>query len=218
MPRLGPFPSKEADANTYFQAVVPYLITNSARLGVSPANETAMTDKLANWNAEFPATQNANTRTKTNVQNKDKAKELIITCLRSVYADIPASALTTADRNTLNLPLKDGTNTPSPVPHTRPVGQVSTSQRLEHTISFKDEDGKTAKPHGVRGSQIWFKIGEPAVDPSELTYMATDTSSPYTHKFKGEHAGEPVHYWLRWENTRGETGPWSDAVMATITG
>jgi hypothetical protein len=90
--------------------------------------------------------------------------------------------------------------------------------RLEHTISFTDQDGSVAKPDGVRGCQIWFKIGEPAIDPSELSYMTTDTASPFTYQYNGVNAGKTVYYWLRWENTRGETGPWSDVVMATITG
>jgi len=29
-------------------------------------------------------------------------------------------------------------------------------------------------------------------------------------------AGKTAYYALRWENTRGETGPWSDVVSATI--
>jgi hypothetical protein len=105
-----------------------------------------------------------------------------------------------------------------PVPTTVPIGQVNTSRRLEHTISFTNEDGSSAKPFGVHGCQIWYKIGTPAVDPSELSFMFTDTSSPHIHQFNGEHVGKNVYYWLRWENTRGETGPWSDVVMATITG
>jgi hypothetical protein len=74
------------------------------------------------------------------------------------------------------------------------------------------------KPDGVRGCQIWMKIGSPATDPDELTYLATDTRSPYVYHFEGKDAGKAAYYWLRWENTRGETGPWSDSVMATIAG
>jgi hypothetical protein len=166
----------------------------------------------------YPASQNSNTRTKSIVENKDHAKEAIMVTLRTIYADIPASALTVEDRNTLNLQERSTTRTPVAVPSTKPIGQVDTSRRLEHTISFTNEDGSAAKPSGVRGCQIWFKIADPAIDPSELSYMATDTATPYTHQFNGEFAGKNVYYWLRWENTRGEAGPWSDVVMATITG
>ncbi|MCZ8090937.1 hypothetical protein [Flavobacterium sp.] len=146
------------------------------------------------------------------------SRNSIMTALRAVYADIPASIWTIEDRNTLNMPERSTSKTPVPVPTTVPIGQVNTSRRLEHTISFTNEDGSSAKPFGVHGCQIWYKIGTPAVDPSELSFMFTDTSSPHIHQFNGEHVGKNVYYWLRWENTRGETGPWSDVVMATITG
>ena len=218
MPNSRPFPSKDSDLNVYVQMTVPYLITNATRLKVTADNQSAMSARLSEWNAEYPASQNPDTRTKTNIQNKDIARKEIINVMRSVFADVPASALTTQDRNTLNLPLREGTNTPNPVPTTTPIGQVDTSRRLEHTISFTDEDGAIAKPKGVRGCQVWYKIGTAPIDPKELTFLATNTSSPQVNTFDGEHAGQPAYYWLRWENTRGETGPWSDAVMATITG
>lgn len=218
MPNSKPFPSKEADLNLYFQAAVPYLVTNATRLGVSSAHQTTATAQLTAWNTVYPASQNTNTRTKSIVENKDIAKENLMTTLRTIYADIPASALTVEDRNTLNIAERSTTRTPTPVPTTKPIAQVDTSKRLEHTISFTNEDGSAGKPAGVRGCQIWFKIGDPAIDPSELSYMTTDTASPYTYHFAGDIAGKNVYYWLRWENTRGETGPWSDVVMATVTG
>jgi hypothetical protein len=218
MPKNGSFPSKEADLNTYFQAVVAYLILNKVRLLLSSANQALLTAQLTAWNAVYPASQNTNTRTKSILQNKDIAKDILMSTLRLVYADIPNSVLTVEDRNTLNIGDRNAPKTAAPVPTTKPIGQIDTSMRLEHTISFTDQDGSAAKPDGVRGCQIWFKIGEPAIDPSELAYMTTDTASPYTYQFNGVNAGKTVYYWLRWENTRGETGPWSDVVMATITG
>ena len=218
MPKYGPFPSKEADLNSYFQIAVPYLLENRTRLLISQANQDLIDLKLVAWNEIFPQSQNSNTKTKTIIQIKDGAKEELMTALRAVYADIPASIWTLEDRNTLNMPERSTSKTPAPVPTTVPIGQVNTSRRLEHTISFTNEDGSSAKPFGVHGCQIWYKIGTPAVDPSELSFMFTDTASPHIHQFSGEHVGKNVYYWLRWENTRGETGPWSDVVMATITG
>ncbi len=218
MPNSKPFPSKEAELNTYFQAAVPYLIANATRLLISTDNQEKLTDAFNEWNHAFPKSQNSNTRTTTIVKNKDIAKEKLLTIARIIYADVPESVWTTEDRSTLNITEHSTSRTPSPVPTTVPMVKVDTNRRLEHTISFTNEDGTHAKPAGVRGCQIWFKIGEPAIDPSELSFMATDTASPCIHKFAGEDAGKAVYYWLRWENTRGDTGPWSDVIMATITG
>jgi hypothetical protein len=218
MPNSKPFPSKEADLNTYFNLAIPYLLNNATRLLVSPDNQNTLSVRLAAWNTAYPLSQNPNTRTVTTTATKDAARDDAKETLRIVFADIPESALTDADRTTLNLPERSTSRTPAPVPSTKPIGQVDTSKRLEHTIRFTDEDGSAAKPEGVRGCQIWMKIGSPATDPSELSYVATDTRSPYVYHFEGKDAGKAVYYWLRWENTRGETGPWSDSVMATIVG
>ena len=222
MPNSKPFPSKEAELNTYFILVVGYLVTaaNATRLLVSAANQTLLSSLLTKWNTYYGLTQNADTRTKTAVDNKDAVKADLMTLLRTVYGDIPNSALTTADRNTLNLPEASTSRTPAPVPTTKPIAQVDTSQRLQHTVSFTNADGSVAKPTGVHGCQIWMKVGGATAptDPSELSFVATDTATPYIVTFAGADAGKPVYYWLRWENTRGEVGPWSDAVMATVTG
>ena len=34
----------------------------------------------------------------------------------------------------------------------------------------------------------------------------------------GTQAGKKAHYMLRWVNTRGEKGPWTDTASATVTG
>lgn len=218
MPHLGPFPSKEADFNMYVNESVAYLIANRTRLLVSDDNQTLIENNLIAWNLIFPPSQNTNTRTKSIVQNKDIAKDNLMIIMRKIFADIPQSALTAEDRNTLNLSLRDTTRTAAPVPDTRPAGQVDTSQRLRHKISFVNQDNNHAKPEGVRGCQIWYTIGEPVTDLDELKFMALDTASPYIKDFSVEHAGKMVYYWLRWENTRGEVGPWSEVIMATITG
>jgi hypothetical protein len=61
------------------------------------------------------------------------------------------------------------------------------------------------------------KIGTAPTDPSELTYLATDTRTPYTPVYDGADGGKIAHHMLRWVNTRGERGPWSQTVAATIT-
>ena len=66
---------------------------------------------------------------------------------------------------------------------------------------------------------IWSKIGDSAtVDPSECTFLALDTASPYTAVNSGADAGEKANYMLRWVNRAGDKGPWSETVSATIGG
>ena len=91
---------------------------------------------------------------------------------------------------------------PTPVgpPTTAPLATVDTAQRLQHTVHFRDTTTPTskAKPAGVRGCEIWMKIGTPApVDASELVFVTLDTRTPHVVHFDGADAGKVVTYWLR---------------------
>ena len=104
---------------------------------------------------------------------------------------------------------------------TRPVGVVDTSERLRHTIKFFDESTpqSRAKPSGVMGCEIWVKLGDTApADPNELQFLGLDTATPYMAEYAGDQGGKKAHYMLRWVTTRGDKGPWSETVSATIAG
>ncbi|HEX3229106.1 MAG TPA: hypothetical protein VHQ95_09095 [Pyrinomonadaceae bacterium] len=119
----------------------------------------------------------------------------------------------------LGITVRSTTRSAAGVPTSRPVATIDTTHRLQHTIAFVDELTPTsrAKPGGVSGCQIWTKIdGPPPTDPNELRYLATDTRSPYAVDFDGGNGGKIAHYMLRWVSTRGEPGPWSQTVSATI--
>ena len=47
-------------------------------------------------------------------------------------------------------------------------------------------------------------------------WPALGSATPYLQPHDAGNAGKTACYALRWENTRGETGPWSDVVSATI--
>jgi hypothetical protein len=46
--------------------------------------------------------------------------------------------------------------------------------------------------------------------------LSVDTRTPYLATFDGADANTVAHHMLRWESTRGETGPWSETASATI--
>ena len=133
-------------------------------------------------------------------------------------------AVSDEERKALGITVRDTTPTgisAAVAAATRPVGMVSTAQRLRHEIRFFDEATPTsrAKPDGVMGCEIWVKIGTtPPADSSECTFLALDTASPYTAEYPGAAAGKTAYYMLRWVTTRGDKGPWSETLAATIAG
>ncbi len=200
---------------------VTYASANAAALGLDPLVDIPpLTAAQATWATDLPANTAAQAAAQAARQAKDAARGTFEGVIRPLVARLQASPeVDDAERQALGITVRDTIPTPVGPPETRPVASVDTSQRLQHTISFADETTptSTAKPAGVRGAQIWVKIGDPPpTDPSELTFLATDTRTPYLATFEGADANKVAHYMLRWESTRGETGPWSETASATI--
>jgi hypothetical protein len=58
--------------------------------------------------------------------------------------------------------------------------------------------------------------GEKPVNVHELTRSYFDTNSPLTIEFEEEDRGKTFWYAVRWENTTGEKGPWSEIQSVII--
>ena len=218
MPTRKPFPSKENELNTYFKKVVAYLTLHFSRLHVSETNKTLINELYNEWFIVYPRSTNLYERTTMIVANKNRLRESLMNTLRKVFADIPKSELTLQDRLALDLPERKSTRSAPVVPTSFPLGHIGSGNRMQHIISFTDEDGSVGKPKGVRGCQIWCKVGEPVTNIKELMFLGTSSASPFLHKFDFSEAGKTVHYWFRWENTRGKAGPWSPTIRATVSG
>jgi len=74
-----------------------------------------------------------------------------------------------------------------------------------------------AKPSGVQSAEIWYLVGPtPPTDPAQCRFAALDTATPYLLQHDPADGGKLAHYLLRWVNSRGEPGPWSETVTTTI--
>jgi hypothetical protein len=108
--------------------------------------------------------------------------------------------------------------TPAPVPTTVPVTEIVLPAPATVEIHFHDE-GKTnvAKPKGVHGAEICWAIRDtPPEHWKELTNSSFDTHTPLRLEFDIEERGRTLYFAIRWENTRGEKGLWSEIQTAVI--
>jgi hypothetical protein len=174
-----------------------------------------------NWTTTFADYKTKKAASEAARQAKDEARQTLEAAVRTRTRAVQADAdVSNATRAALRLNISDGRRTPAAAPTTRPVATIDTSQSLRHTIEFFDEQTPNSrrKPDGVRGCEIWVKIGDAApADPAEMRFLALDSATPYIAEYDGADAGKTAHYRLRWSSTRGEVGPWSQLVNATIT-
>jgi hypothetical protein len=214
-------PGADGDFDAWQDNFITYATANAVALGLDPLVDIPpLTTAQTTWTGDRAANTAAQAAAQSARQAKVAARGGLEGVIRPLVARLQASAaVNDFERQALGITVRDTIPTPVGPPITRPVVSVDTSQRLQHTIGFADEATPTrkAKPDGVRGAQIWVKIGDPApVDPNELTFLATDTRTPYVAAFDGADGNKVAHYMLRWESTRGEPGPWSETASATI--
>ena len=216
---MASFPSKESLLNLYFIRVFAYIFiaANLARFLVSTANQTELTTSFAGWSKYYPLATDPATSTEDNVANKNIWMERMLAILRKIFADIANSVLTATDRATLLIPIVGGPHPYVPMPDCWPIGTVRSKSRLALVITYIDSlTGKKAKPEGVKGCEIWFKIGgtEP-ISISEMTYLKTITKTPFVIDYDGTHGGQKVYFWIRWIDSKNE-GKWGPCISGTI--
>ncbi|MDR2898359.1 MAG: hypothetical protein LBU99_06030, partial [Spirochaetaceae bacterium] len=75
----------------------------------------------------------------------------------------------------------------------------------------------SGKPEGVRGIEFkWAILDTPPVSLDDLIHSAVDTATPHTFEFDERDRGKSLYICPRWENTRGQKGPWGEIEKAII--
>lgn len=200
-----------------------YLSSNFAALGLVIGDVTPITGAKATWELAFADHAAAQAAAQSATAAKNGARASYVALIRPLVNRLQASPdVDEAEKAALGITVGDTKPTPTGPPASRPVVRVECGQRLQHTIHFSDEatPTKKAKPPGVLGAEIWVAIvpiGQPTpTDPEDFSFVALDTATPYTLDFDGPDGGKNAHYILRWVNSTGEKGPWSETASVTI--
>jgi hypothetical protein len=174
------------------------------------------------FNTAFIAWKDEATRTKIRMITLQEAEKKLKPLYRQLYIGSLKNnpLVTNIDLKAMDLPLRpDGRHLePSPVPLDFPGVKFDTSMIRRIIVSFFALDNLLkAKPKGVHGCEMLWGVFDISVTRlEELTHSAFDTRSPYTITFTDEQRVKHFCFALRWENTRGEKGPWSEIHIAII--
>jgi hypothetical protein len=222
MPNKDYIPTNDAQFDVWQRHLMKYLGTAGILSGwdIPQAAFDALLPLQSSWKQRFADAENPDTRSHAQVIAKNEARAAYESALRAfvksyvTYNPKP----TDADREYMGLPVHKSGRTPAPVPGGTPVFKIDTSVIRRLTVHFYDDSNeRRAKPAGVHGAEIkWDFSDAPVVNPDKLTHSGFDTASPYTIEFAGEDRGRTVYFALRWENTRGEKGPWGEIISAIV--
>jgi len=233
MPNQSRFPVTDADFSNHINIVIPYLGSVKGRLVTTAAAQSALTtvtsaltNATTGWNYTYQMWLNPTTSTTTFTTNKNLLRESIEAELRLIFADIPQSILTQTDRDTLNLPLRADTYTPSSVPTAIPSVLVRDRAHLSVTLSIVDvaHPQSKAKPEGVDSIEI-----EAAFLPADTTppagfpkdtdfrHVAMSGKATYNRSYSSEQLKGTEYIKARYLNSRNQPGGWSEVISVIVS-
>jgi hypothetical protein len=213
-------PRKDEEFDVLQENVYNAAVANMSKWLIPQQVINALDAPRQRWKVAYAAFCNPATRTPAVIQEKKDARRDYQALLRTFIQGqiMHNSQVSDAERRAIGLPVYDRTPTKAAPPKTRPETEVDFSQIKKHTLHVRDSELKSAgKPAHVIGFEIWRRVGgdtEPAYEDMQLVELAT--RSPHTLEYASTDRGKTVWYAVRWVNTRGEKGPWSEIVMAII--
>jgi len=203
--------------------VGPYVNDHYAALGLTAADNTAFQAVVSAWGAAWGDYGLADTALKTALTLKDEKRAEAVAALRTLAQRVQTNpAVADTHRAGIGLVPRKRTKTRVGVPSSVPVvRRADTSNRAILRLFFSDSatPESRAKPAGVRSCEIRQQIGGAApTDPEAMSLLAIATRSPYRADYEATAVGQTVYFALRWRNTKGAPGPWSQMFSAVVPG
>jgi hypothetical protein len=204
----------------WLKIMMAYLWLKYAEWNIPHTDVNELSTLITAFEQKLTLTEDPSTRTKVTVQAKNDARKDVETKTRIVLkAYVTYNPLVTnADREAMGLPVHKTTRTRVAVILSVPEAEVKLPSEGVVEISFSDSETKgKAKPKGAQGVEVCHAILDSTPkDWKQLVHSAFATRTPLRMTFDGTERGKTLYLALRWENTRGEKGPWSQIYSVII--
>ncbi len=214
-------PYRDGDFDSWQNNFVSYVITNSAALGITPAEVTELQNAQTAWNSSFPASITAKNASRGAVELKDEDKDTLESIARLLTRKIQARKETTDTQREglgITVPDMDPTalsedvvlNATPPMIH---IDHSKPRMAFVHFGANPQNEHENAKPDGIMGARIWYHMGG---GPVKWEFLADDTNSPYNHIINNT-IGITVAYRAQWFDKRLRLGPLGDPITVAIS-
>jgi hypothetical protein len=230
-------PGADAAFNAWQYQLADALIGHAAAWGIPAAAVTQLQNQRANWDGAYSWVTNPATRTKARILAKNEARKEYEKFLRGILKQYVTynPAVSDEDRVNMQLPVHDTKPTPVPPPTAQATAEITlpgihlVELHIEK-IPMPDQDHE-ASDYGIRiyygimpqgGASVEAAVGirrELMKIPQagvELPHSVFTRKKTYRFDFPGTDRGKQVFFCLRYENSKGESGPWGPLFDAII--
>jgi hypothetical protein len=213
------FPTRDIALLEWLKNFSAVLSQHGQAWGIPAHILTDLTGKMSVYETVFESAIGEN-GTKALVVEKNGKRKALKAEVRNIknkhidYNDL----IEDADRERLGLPIRDHTHTSKPRPASRPILEVLPTNHRQHTASAINQNtGKKTKPSDAYGVRYGSEIRDEPPDRAEdLRYSVFRRKTSEVYDYPESDRGKKVFYAACYENSKGESGPWSDIIEAVI--
>jgi hypothetical protein len=222
------FPASRVVQNTLITKTTAFMADGNNRNNIGFASntpsgiwyDTTYAPKLMRYNTVYQLWQNPVTSTKPVLDDLKDAESEFFSLYRVFYATVKASPLVTnAYLEDMGFPPRpSGGRSPHPVDKLFIDLNVMPMGNLIIKAAFENRDtGSSVIPEYLTGAVVYYLVSDtPVTDQNSLAFSKLATRSPLELTFEPAQRGKMVYLAARWQNRRGELGPWSEIVSCVI--
>jgi hypothetical protein len=211
-------PTTDGNFLEWVKNLLTYLQEHAREWELDPSTYAELERLLSIYQAAYEKAKAPN-RGSADVLAKNESRNALKKATRQYVKEylINNHHITDEDRKLMGLPIHDTKPTPAVVSISPPKAEAKQPSPAVVEIHFHDAESEDrAKPEGQPGAEIaWIVSDEKPADWDDLTHSSYSTRSPLRLAFKAPDRGKTLYFALRWQNTRGIKGPWSE-IMSTI--
>jgi hypothetical protein len=214
-----PFPRRDQEFNTLQRLIIQKAIPmiDKWHLDQKWMMET-LVPAAQKWDMIWEQYKDPITRAPLIIFEKIKARQNYEPLLRMVIQSLEHNySITDDELAEMDIRRRSHKYTLAPSPKSKPgCATKSNEHRVVKFNAFDIETRKRAKPEGVHSLEFrWAILVDRPKDVNELINSNSYTSNSFSMEFKETERWKTIYFCLRWENSRGVKGPWSD-ILSTI--
>jgi hypothetical protein len=213
-------PKNDRSFLTWLLNLLKYIAAGGlSRFNIPDADFNDLSAKAADFEQKLNTAEEPDTRTKAAVLAKTESRAVAEKTAREFVNEHLAynKLVSDADRENMQIPVHKGGHTPAPVADKAPYVAATDHGPRQVRFEFGESAVSKAKPAGQHGAEIASVIAEAKPDEmDDLTRSSFDTHTPLVLTFKESERGKRLWYAARWENTRGQKGPWGEIMSVVI--
>jgi hypothetical protein len=182
--------------------------------------DTSYVPKESAYLTAYQTWDNPATNSRMALDNLKTAEGEFFPLYREFYALVkPSSLVSDATFEALGFPPRPtGGHSSHPVDKLFIDINVNPAGRLALLVSFKERDsGSSTIPYYLTGAVIYYEVSDkPVTNPNHLSKSRLASHSPFELMLDPEQRSLTLSVAARWQNRRGELGPWSEIVTVIV--